>query len=397
MHPTMEMGGIYLHQPGDRRQSTAQLIGDFLPEVGVGLMIGEAGIGKTFCSIAMASALATGRALFDKWAIAERGGSTRFDRQECGATLFVLSEGHEFFSNRLDAAYFSLDATDRDQLLNNGFSSLPAYMLHADNWQDDETFDQCERQIRQLVQELSGMETAPTLDLIVLDTISGVFSPRDENNASETQRIMSKMCRLSQRARAFVLGIHHPAKHASAREGRGSNVFGGVADLTISISKSGKRTARKRFMPNKVRDAESNSSSVEFELISVSLSNGESSVVARRSENVGSDRVEQPKESSFSEYETALFEAIEIAAFTTDVTHSIVDGVGLIEVARDKVQAIARDALKGTGRTDDTIRRSLNRTIQTMVTSGVIKSVEGAGRDARLVLQRNQLIDGQQF
>ncbi|WP_417841764.1 ATP-binding protein [Terasakiella sp.] len=378
---------IKLHQPGVRSNPVARLIGEFMPEIGTGLFIGDSGIGKTFTALAMATSLATGKPFFGKWKIAEKDGFDRSTRKECGATLFVLSEGLAFFEDRIDAAYYDLSFEDRSRLLELGFSGLPIYTYDIGDWQSDSRFQWAKQQITSLSKDLKEMEGNVSLDLIVLDTLSGVFSLSAENDAAIVQRSMNKLIELSNATGAFVLGITHPAKGRVKSEARGSVVFGGTADLKITAVRIGQnRTAI--YLP-KVRDGAGEKSRTEYELHPVALPIGQSSMVARVVEGAQTgegDTFSKP----FSKYKNALQEAYEMATVlgqTEMVTH---EGETIEVISRERLKdsviaiVLEEEAKISDPSSPDSVKRSVNRAIQKLIESSAIKVITLASGDEAL-------------
>ncbi|UTW51903.1 AAA family ATPase [bacterium SCSIO 12827] len=377
----MSIEGIYLHQPGERRQPTAQLIGDFMPSTGAGLLIGDSGIGKTFTALAMASALATGKPFFDRWPIAERNGCDRSSRNECGATLFVLSEGQAFFPRRMDAAYHALEPDDQARLVNQGFSGLPVFQMDGSNWHEAEAYSESKERIVTLSNRLSDMAGNVSLDLIVIDTVSGVFMAPAENDAAITQRTMNNISKLSREAGAFVLGITHPAKGKAKSEPRGSIVFGATADLKITAEYIGRSRARTGIYIPKSREGARHMERTEYALVGVSLPDGQSSMVARAVRN--GDSVERELETAgrrFSKYEKTVLEAYEIAAISEPTRWLEFNGNHYEVLPKESIQRLSNAAVIDDGVAPGTARRSVNRAIVRLVADGYLEALNnGSG------------------
>ncbi len=375
MHPLMRIEGIHIHQPGIRRHSAAQLIGDFMPRVGTGLLIGDSGIGKTFTALAMATALATGKRFFDKWPIAEKNGSARPNRNECGATLFVLSEGHEFFPKRIDASYYALEPNERARLVEQGFSGLPIFQMDGGNWHDEAIYQSSKERIIALATALSEMYENVCLELIVIDTVSGVFLAPAENDAAITQRTMENMRKLSKETGAFVLGITHPAKGKAKSEPRGSVVFGATADLTITAQYIARSRTRAGIYISKNRDGPGQREKTEYSLVAIPLPNGETSMVATAVHNGARLETElEPSQNRTSKYDRFVLEACDIA-FVSGLATCLEQGRDIVEaIPKDAVQKLAIEAATEDGATQSTARSSVNRAIRQLLANRKLAS-----------------------
>jgi len=94
--------------------------------------------------------------------------------------------------------------------------------------------------------------------LIVLDCLYFAHN-KDENDSSEMKALMRQLLSLRDKYGLAILVIHHTKKGSRYQkmhneQMRGSNVFGGVADLTLQIRRSSKDESKRIYKPLRGRE-----------------------------------------------------------------------------------------------------------------------------------------------
>lgn len=265
--------GFTMHRDEPLPDRTEYLIGNFLPMTGVGLLVGKPGTGKSFLTIAMAAAIATGAPFLGQPVAASRHAESRSRRSAGGATMFFAGEGVETYPSRVEAAYLSLSAEHRERLAAFGLGDrLPLCWGCAYGLRDDAVF---ERFLEKAVEWTAHLSIYEPLDLrlIVVDTLPAVFGFRDENSAAEAQGAFNKLFRLSNATGAFVLAIMHPGKNKRSGDVRGSGVFEGSPDVILT-AKMGAKDSRVLAV-TKARSSTTQNASWAYTLAPIQLPNGE--------------------------------------------------------------------------------------------------------------------------
>lgn len=232
-----KIDGITWHGDDPRPPRIEYLIEGLMPTTGVGLLIGQPTVGKTFLTIDMARAIATGEPLAGEWLPYGSNASEGKEPVDYGATLFVAGEGINTYETRVQAAYESLTFDARCRLREGaGLSHLPICWMHAHDLRDDNAYRRCLEKACHVSESIRMGLCGPRLRLrlIVVDTLPSVFGFRDENSAAEAVAAMSKLARLSKETETFVLATGHPKKAGTRTGGmRGSGVFDGAADVVL--------------------------------------------------------------------------------------------------------------------------------------------------------------------
>jgi AAA domain len=191
------------------------LIKNLLPEKGAALLAGQWGTFKSFLSVAIAAAVATGKPFIGH----------HIKRQ--GAVVIFACEGAAGMQARLDAV------SEQD----HGGAALPIYYVDANlSLLDPISVTDVIVTADLIAQEADKMFRLP-LSLIVIDTIAaaaGYARAGDENDASVAQRLMNALNEISQRSGALIIGLDHYGKSIETGT-RGSSAKEGGADVVLGV------------------------------------------------------------------------------------------------------------------------------------------------------------------
>ena len=180
------------------------------------LIVGAPGSGKTFLSLDLAHAVASGREWMGK-------------RVRQGAVLYLPFEGAGGMRGRAAALR-----------QHYGTADVPLYF-------DDAGYNLRDAGGRQaLGAAIAQLPTAPVM--IVIDTLAHALCGGDENSAQDVSAFNAGVQALIQATGACVVVIHHPGKNA-ANGARGSSALLGAVDTEMAV-------ADRKITPTKQRDVE---------------------------------------------------------------------------------------------------------------------------------------------
>jgi biotin operon repressor len=189
------------------------LISTFMASASFGMLVAPRGLGKSWFSLALAVAVATGQTSFLGWKIHKEA-----------RVLYI------------DGEMQTIDLKDRIAALSTGYGLgkldiLPSEELYQSGKPVclDDKFEQ--RQIEALLATLKKEGRNPSL--IILDNLSTLRRGVDENSNSETQSLVDFLISLRHRGYA-VLVVHHTNK---AGQQRGASILEVPMDYVIELKK----------------------------------------------------------------------------------------------------------------------------------------------------------------
>ena len=191
------------------------LIKGLVPEVGVGFIGGQSGSYKSFLTLDMAVAIASGQ----DWV------GHRVKRP--GGVLLLPFEGEGTVDSRLAARRTTLEDPD---------THLPIRMVRGfgvlNSVADYHDLDATLVAHREAFKEM-GVE----MNAIVIDTViaAGMLSEAEENDSAAWQRVIRWLNALAQKFRVAIMLVHHAGKNALAGL-RGASGSRGAADFVLMIS-----------------------------------------------------------------------------------------------------------------------------------------------------------------
>ena len=235
-------GSLLLWHGDEPPQPPPWLVRNTLPETGVALLAGQYGTGKTFVAADLSASVLTGVDFIGE-EVSRRGG-----------VLWLAAEGEAEVDARLSAVLNSKFAAALDD--NADRKRLPFARQKFDV--PSLTEKNAQMRLTQLAEEASGGMMARfgvPLALIVIDTLAAAACFDDENSASETQRVMDLLRRLSRSTGALVVAIDHFGKMTDTGV-RGSSAKSGAADAILAVL-AGKttegETEKRRLAVTKLR------------------------------------------------------------------------------------------------------------------------------------------------
>lgn len=222
------------------------LVKEWLPKEGVVLLAGQSRIGKTFLSLELAGALATGGTFFGRQ-VRERVG-----------VLILAAEGAGTIAPRLDAL----------RLHRLGGIDVAALPIGFAEINDANEIGAIVADAAAVMQERFGLR----LGLVAVDTVSAAFNV-DENDAQLATAAMKALGKLALDAHLLVVAVAHYGKSDGAGV-RGSSAWTASADVILAatgeISEVTGEVKDRKLALTKSRYAETGPIA-DFELRSVNL------------------------------------------------------------------------------------------------------------------------------
>jgi len=222
------------------RAATKWAIKKVLPLAEVGVVYGESGAGKSFFTLDMVMAVATGQ----PW---------RDHKVTQGTVAYICAEGAGGFALRIKA-YGEHYGTD--------LSALPLHVL-GDAPNLLEKVD-----VRDLIAALRALGK---VDVVVVDTLAQVTPGANENSGEDMGRALSHCKAIHRATGAMVLLVAHAGKDTS-RGIRGWSGIKGALDVEISVERSDKYRSATL---TKVKDGDGEGEEFPFTLESVVLDQDE--------------------------------------------------------------------------------------------------------------------------
>ncbi len=184
----------------------AYLVKGVIPKAALGILYGESGSGKSFITLDLAMAIATGT----PW---------RGCRTTQGRVVYVAAEGANGFRNRL-IAYSKAKGLDLQGVPLTIFNDRPNLLI--------------KEHVKFLVDDIKA--TGPLPEIIIIDTLAQT-TPGSNENASEDMGKAFAHCEGLHRATgAMVLLIHHSGKDAS-KGARGWSGMRAAADVELEVTR----------------------------------------------------------------------------------------------------------------------------------------------------------------
>ena len=218
-------------------EAPAWLVKGLLPKAGIAFVGGQSGAGKTFITVDLAAALASGGEFFGH-RVTERVG-----------VVIVAAEGGGGIANRIKAA----------RKARNLSGPLPlAWITDVPELTTAEQVDALCARLEAVARRFRS-DHGVRLGLVIVDTLAAAFRLQDENSAAEAAGIIWKLNRIGARTGALVAPVHHYGK--SEETGlRGSSAFRAGADVVLAVlakrdAATGGVSARELAM-TKARDGE---------------------------------------------------------------------------------------------------------------------------------------------
>ncbi|MGE0211825.1 MAG: AAA family ATPase [Parvibaculaceae bacterium] len=235
------------------------LVDRHFPEVGMGFLYSEPGIGKSFIALDVGLHIAYGR---EDW---------HGDRIHAanGVVLYIASEGSYGFRNRIHAWLKRHEVTARtDRFL---------MIEKTIDFMDAEDVGRLLRTVREVVKARPA--------LVVVDTVSRAMPGSDENLQKDMTLFVKACDRVRDAFRCAVLGVHHAGKNGDMR---GSTVLRGAGDFVFRLSRK-PGSSIGRVTCEKQKDGPDGWSEA-YRFDQVELGGGETSLVPSRCEQtIGPD------------------------------------------------------------------------------------------------------------
>jgi hypothetical protein len=264
--PTPQPNGVdclplYWHGEVDPRECRPFLIQDLLPEVGIGLLAGQWGTGKTLTAIELADCVINSRRFLG------------YDIVRPGGVLFIALEGASEIPIRFQAV-LEQKGGDKQYPQKAPFvwtDACPPLI-------DPKAATIIIATAKAAAARLKKQFNLP-LSLIFIDTIVDAAGYRREgadNDTATTQMLMNTMAKVSREVGCFVFGLDHYGKDASvgtrgssAKEARADVIFACLGDRNEAGQVSKSRLALRK------RRSGANGEEFPFKLRRVDMGNDE--------------------------------------------------------------------------------------------------------------------------
>jgi len=238
--------------PSAETSPPAWLAKGLLPRVGIGLLFGESGAGKSFAAVHSALCVAWGLPLFG--AKVKRGG-----------VLYIAAEGGRSVTRRFQAANAELGgAIAAAGLAGAKPRRAPIRIVtEAPDLSRDGSPDPLMQTIR--AAKAAFEAGGDRLALVVLDTWHAALGGGDENSAADAGHALKPLISESEKGDFLTLVVHHPGKELE-KGARGSNALPAAADVILAVSvpgftgaKAKPSSAPRRIAITKLRDGDAGS------------------------------------------------------------------------------------------------------------------------------------------
>lgn len=209
---------------------------------GLGLLWGEAGVGKSFVACSMAAAVATGRPWLGH-------------RVPGGAVVYIAGEGGAGgTARRMQAALTALSCCDPEDeqvplwIVTPGVDLVPGPA------------------------ELLGIIGKIEPELVVVDTLARCFGG-DENSTEDMSGFVRTLDMIRDLGVGSVLVIHHANKTDKSGSGkvRGSSVLYGAVDVSMQLSVDAAHKDIGKLVADKLRDRDVEGTLADFAFVQVPI------------------------------------------------------------------------------------------------------------------------------
>src|ERR1035437_1266811 len=199
--PWSEIHGLPRREP---------IVGGLLDRAAMSVVYGGSNTGKTFFALDLSANIALDR----EW----RGRKVRH-----GAVVYIAAEGGLGIEERLTAYRLHHDVQA---------AGVPLYVI-------PEPIDLCssDADVTLLLKRLDDLPKAPTIEMIVVDTLSRALAGGNENSPDDMGAFVRHCDRLRAECRAHVMIIHHAGKD-EGRGARGHSLLRAATDTEIEVTKN---------------------------------------------------------------------------------------------------------------------------------------------------------------
>lgn len=179
------------------------LLFDKLPRVGTALMVAPSNAGKTFLTLELARALATGETFFGS------------EPDEKVGTIILAAEGVAGLGSRMST-----------------LGDLPVAARPVGLLCDEKTVERLTKEIAEEAERMELMH-GTRLGLIVVDTLAASGLLSDENSNTECAKAVKALERWAMHFGCLVMATHHPPKNGSGA--RGASALHAGVDTVVEI------------------------------------------------------------------------------------------------------------------------------------------------------------------
>jgi hypothetical protein len=275
--------------------------------------------------------------------------------------VYVAGEGGGGITNRLKAIEQHHDIVPGE---------TPLYIVHE---AVDLTGDTGVRNILTAMREIErgfDPENAPTIALIVIDTLARCFGSGDENSAADMGRLVANLDRLRAETGAHVAVVHHTGKDVS-RGGRGSSALLGAIDTAIEVSRDG--TGIITAEVNKQRDGDA-LESLAFRLKRIEIGKDEDGDPITSCIVEPTDDAPENRRLKLTGHKKTVFEALHEAIIdcgeTAPANGHLPDGKRVVRT--ETWRRFAEPRMIVSGQNSDTKRRTFDRAARGLQGLGLI-------------------------
>lgn len=192
------------------------LIKELFDQQSVVLLFGPPNSGKSFVTLDIGVAVATGQAKWDQFKIKEKMG-----------VLVVCGEAGQSYGKRVEAVRQRYNVPK-----DASYSEVP--FAHLDNYYNFMDEKEHLNELRQHVLELERLSGHKT-GLVIIDTLSATFGSGNENAAEDARKYLGNLRQIANELEFSLLIVHHTGKDVNSGA-RGSSVFLGDVDTQLAVN-----------------------------------------------------------------------------------------------------------------------------------------------------------------
>lgn len=287
-----------------------------LPQVGLAMIYGPSGVGKSFMALDLLEHIADGR---------DYGIKNRTVKQ--GKCVYVMGEGAGGMRQRV-RAYNHVHPTDHDNF--KIISAAPNLMTPEDVGE-----------LATAIMEAGGAQ------VVCLDTLHSMMAGGDENSAKDMGILLANARVIADTLKCLIVFIHHTGKD-EAKGARGSSAIRAAMETEIEILQNSNDPSRRVASITKQRDGDDNISwEYTLDPVIVMGENAFSSAIVKHSERALSN---EPKRSRNNRDQDFVVEALQKCE--SQYPEGVPLEVLVANISRDRIDMLPTS-----------IRRSITRSI----------------------------------
>lgn len=217
------------------------LLQDLLPSSGLGFLVGEPGVCKSFLALKLCASLATGTPFIRETHAIRQGNPVKGKSTGSYASLYLAGEREKDLPKRQRALIKSLEENYGTRGFEKGLPIITyAIRSHA--------YEKLHIDIPPFIKEARAYlkNLGYPLRLIIIDTLQSALHMPSENGNTEMQYVMNQLRNFAEGLGCFILIVTHPAQtygragsYSQKGVPRGATSMRGTADIIWYMEKVG--------------------------------------------------------------------------------------------------------------------------------------------------------------